>query len=75
MQLALMDRGPGRPLEGAYRKVEATSGPGPVDAATHEAGRLSLTLPDARLDLTQTAEGWAGTLVEDGRSRAVALAR
>ncbi len=75
MQLALMDRGSERPLEGAYRKVDATGGLGPIEAATHEAGRLSLTLTDARLDLTQTPEGWVGTLVEDSRSRNVALVR
>jgi hypothetical protein len=75
MQLALMDRGPDRPLEGAFRKVDATAGLGPIDTATYEAGRLSLTLSGARLDLAQTANGWVGTLLEEGQSRTVALAR
>ena len=75
LQLALSDRGDGRPLEGAFRKTDVTGGLAAIEAATHHAGRLTLTLGDARLDLTPSGDLWRGTWVEDGQTRSVLLAR
>lgn len=75
LHLALSDRGAGRPLEGAFRKTDVTGGLAPVEAATHQAGRLSLTLGEARLDLTPSGDLWQGTWVEDGQTRSVRLTR
>lgn len=75
MQLALSDQGSERPLEGAFRTIDASASLGPIAVAAHDPTRLRLTLGGAVLDLSAAATGWAGTLSEAGQTKAVALVR
>jgi hypothetical protein len=75
LHLALSDQGPDRPLEGAFRRTGVTGGLALIEAATHHAGRLVLTLGDVQLELTLAGDLWHGTWREDGQTRAVRLTR
>lgn len=74
-QIALSDRGPGRPLEGAWRTLDAQGALGPLDGVERTDAGLSLTLGESRLRLTAGPQGWSGTLSEDGRAKSVSLVR
>jgi hypothetical protein len=74
-QIALSDRGVGHPLEGAWRKLDAQGALGPLEGVERTAAGLALGLGDARLTLMPTPNGWAGTLTEADRSKAVGLVR
>lgn len=74
-QIALTDRGDGRPLEGAWRKLDALGVLGPLRTAERTEAGLTLTLGDALLTLTPDPQGWSGTLTEDRRSSPVRLVR
>lgn len=75
MTLSLMDQGESKPLEGAYRTADAQAEVGPLTAAERSAQGLVLDLDGGRLALQASGEGWSGTLVQDGRERAVTLVR
>ncbi len=75
MILALMDEGEGRPLEGAYRRNDASAQVGPLTATERTAGTLVLNLAGERLSLQASGQGWRGVLRRDGRERAVTLVR
>jgi hypothetical protein len=73
--LALIDEGPSRPLEGAWRKDGAPSVLGVIEQADRSDGGLNLAWKDGGLTLRASGEGWVGELTEAGRRRAVTLAR
>jgi len=75
MTVSLMDQGEAKPLEGAYRTADAQAEVGPLTAAERSAGALVLDLNGGRLSLQAVGEGWTGTLVQNGRERAVTLVR
>ncbi len=75
MTLSLMDEGEGQPLEGAYRTGDAAAQVGPLGVIARHTDALVVDIGGQRLSLIGTAEGWSGTLVQDGRQRQVILVR
>ncbi|MGV3579241.1 hypothetical protein [Brevundimonas sp.] len=74
MTLSLMDQGESKPLEGAYRTADTAAVVGPL-TADRSGGALTLEMAGGRLALSPSGAGWAGTLTQDGRDRAVTLVR
>jgi len=77
LSLALTDRGGGRMIEGAWRDPAggAVARTGIAGPARRVGDIVIVPLQGAELRLERAGQGWAGTLVRDGRSRPVALSR
>ena len=72
--VSLMDQGVSKPLEGAYRTADSQAEVGPL-TAERSVGALVLEIDGGRVALTPSGEGWAGTMIRDGREAAVTLVR
>jgi hypothetical protein len=78
LSLALTDRGEGRRVEGAWRRLDAPAGADPMGAAGPVSTRGDLVvipLSPGELHLHPTAGGWTGALIQNGRARTVTATR
>ena len=78
LSFALTDRGEGRRIEGAWRRLDdrAASTPGGVAGPASSDGQTAVVpLAGGELRLHAAARGWTGALVQNGRARPVAVAR
>ena len=78
LSLALTDRGAGRMIEGAWRRLDVPAGTGQTGVAG-PASRLGdlavIPLSDGELHLHPAARGWTGELIQNGRARPVTVSR
>lgn len=78
LSLSLTDRGEGRRVEGAWRRLDAPAGvdqmgfAGPVST---QGEVVVIPLTEGELRLHAAANGWAGEWVQDGRARPVTATR
>ncbi|MRL69960.1 hypothetical protein [Brevundimonas sp. SPF441] len=78
LSLSLTDRGEGRRVEGAWRRLDAPAGidrmgfAGPVSTLGEV---IVIPLSEGELRLHAAASGWAGEWVQDGRARPVTATR
>ncbi|MED5536634.1 MAG: hypothetical protein VX661_02180 [Pseudomonadota bacterium] len=78
LSLSLTDRGEGRRVEGAWRRLDAPAGvdqmgfAGPVSNLGEV---VVIPLSEGELRLHAAANGWAGEWVQDGRARPVTATR
>ena len=78
LSFALTDRGEGRRIEGAWRRLDAraaSTADGPAGPAGFDGAAAVVPLADGELHLRAAAHGWSGELVQNGRARAVTVAR
>lgn len=78
LSLALTDRGEGRMVEGAWRRLDASAETphGGMAGPVRSRGDLKVVpLSDGELRLHPAERGWRGDLVEDGVSRPVVVSR
>ena len=78
LSLALTDRGEGRRVEGAWRRLDERAAPvpgGPAGPAAVVGATTVLPLAGGELHLRAAAQGWSGELVQNGRARPVAVSR
>ena len=78
LSFALTDRGEGRRIEGAWRRLDARAAPtadGPAGPARFDGAAAVVPLADGELHLRAAGRGWSGELVQNGRARAVTVAR
>lgn len=78
LSLVLTDRGEGRMVEGGWRRLDARAAAkatGPAGPASREGETVVVPAAGGTLRLHRSGQGWAGTLQQDGRRRAVALSR
>lgn len=74
-RLVMSDRGPDKPLEGAWRADGDATRYGFIDAAERTDQSVTLSWEGGRLVLHPAADGWTGDLTEGGRTRMVSLSR
>ncbi|WBT06496.1 hypothetical protein PFY01_02110 [Brevundimonas vesicularis] len=78
LSLSLTDRGEGRRVEGAWRRLDAPAGidqmgfAGPVST---QGEVVVIPMSEGELRLHAAAKGWAGEWVQDGRARPVTATR
>ena len=78
LSLSLTDRGEGRRVEGAWRRLDAPAGvdqmgfAGPVST---QGEVVVIPLSEGELRLHAAANGWAGEWIRDGRARPVTATR
>jgi len=78
LSLALTDRGEGRMVEGAWRRLDASAETprGGIAGPARTDGRIMVVpFADGELRLHPAGKGWRGDLVEDGVSRPVVVSR
>jgi hypothetical protein len=78
MSLALTDRGQGRRVEGAWRRLDAppeTPLSGPAGPVATVGGKLVVPVSGGELRLQPAGPGWTGEWVQDGRARPVTVSR
>lgn len=78
LSLVLTDRGEGRRVEGAFRRLDADSigaASGLAGPAAAQAQGVVVPLGDGELRLTPSGDGWSGVLVHGRHSRPVTLSQ
>ena len=82
LSLALTDRGAGRMIEGAWRRLDAPAGTDQTGVAgpASRLGDLAVIpligpLTGGELRLHPSASGWTGQLIQHGRARPVTVSR
>ncbi|GAW42395.1 hypothetical protein SH203_02811 [Brevundimonas sp. SH203] len=78
LSLSLTDRGEGRRIEGAWRRLDARAASTPGGAAGpagFDGAAAVVPLAGGELHLRAAAHGWSGELVQNGRARPVTVAR
>jgi hypothetical protein len=78
LSLALTDRGAGRMIEGAWRRLDAPAGTDQTGVAgpASQVGDLAvIPLSSGELHLQPAARGWTGELIQNGRARPVTVSR
>jgi len=78
LSLALTDRGAGRVIEGAWRRLDAPAGvdQGGLAGPASRSGDIAvIPLSGGELHLQPAAKGWTGELIQNGRARPVTVSR
>jgi hypothetical protein len=75
LELSLTDRGGGRGIEGAWRRLNGQAAIGATGPAATDGTTIIMSAAEGELRLQRSARGWTGDLVQKGRSRPVMLSR